>query len=229
VRVLVIEDDEQLRKQVAQCFVSEGFVVDTASDGKVGLEMAKMLAIDVAVIDLGLPFTSGAEIIRLVRRAGRTFPILILTAQADLQSKVEGLEAGADDYLVKPFHREELMVRTKGIMRRAGVSTQHRLECGQVLVDTLAKTVFVEGRKVRVTAYEYKVIEYLIRNAGKVVSKAILMGHLYDRDGDMGNNLLEVFIRRIRTKLDPAEVLTLITTIRGRGYRWNVPPPSGDG
>lgn len=222
-RALVIEDDPHLRTQVAQYFTDEGFAVDMAADGRDGLYMAEEYPVDVAVIDLGLPGTSGIEIIRRVRKSGRKYPILILTARDGWQSKVEGLEAGADDYLIKPFHREELLARARALLRRSGGWAAPKLECGPITVDTTAKTVTVKDQIVELTAYEYKVLEYLILHAGEVVSKATLAEHLYAEDEERDSNVIEVFIRRLRSKLDPHAELNPITTLRGSGYRWDLP------
>lgn len=222
-RALVIEDDPHLRAQVTQMFADEGFAVDQAADGENGLYMATEYPVDIAIVDLGLPGASGIEIIRKARKAGRSFPILILTARDGWQSKVEGLEAGADDYLVKPFHREELLARARALLRRSGGWAQPQLTCGPVMVDTTAKTVSVNERPVELTAYEFKVLEYLILHAGEVVSKSTLTEHLYAEEDERDSNVIEVFIRRLRTKIDPDGTLAPITTLRGSGYRWDLP------
>lgn len=221
-RALVIEDDPHLRGQVTQMFADEGFAVDQAADGENGLYMATEYPVDIAIVDLGLPGASGIEIIRKARKAGRSFPILILTARDGWQSKVEGLEAGADDYLVKPFHREELLARARALLRRSGGWAQPQLTCGPVMVDTTAKTVTVNDKPVELTAYEFKVLEYLILHAGEVVSKSTLTEHLYAEEDERDSNVIEVFIRRLRTKLDPDGSLAPITTLRGSGYRWDL-------
>ena len=222
-RALVIEDDPHLRGQVTQIFADEGFAVDQAADGENGLYMATEYPVDIAIVDLGLPGTSGIDIIRKARKAGRGFPILILTARDGWQTKVEGLEAGADDYLVKPFHREELLARARALLRRSGGWAQPQLTCGPVVVDTTAKTVSVHDKLVELTAYEFKVLEYLILHAGEVVSKSTLTEHLYAEEDERDSNVIEVFIRRLRTKLDPDATLAPITTLRGSGYRWDLP------
>ena len=222
-RALVIEDDPQLREQVTEYLSEEGYAVDAAGDGDEGQYMALEYPIDLAVIDLGLPKTPGIAIIRAVRKAGRKFPILILTARDGWQSKVEGLEAGADDYLVKPFHREELLARARALVRRSGGWTQSLLECGPIALDTTAKNVSLSGKPVELTAYEYRVLEYLVMHAGEVVSKSTLTEHLYNEDEERDSNVIEVFVRRLRTKLDPESTLNPITTLRGSGYRWDLP------
>jgi two-component system response regulator PhoP len=222
-RALVIEDDPQLRAQVSQYLTEEGYAVDSAGDGDEGQFMALEYPIDLAVIDLGLPKTPGIAIIKAVRKAGRKFPILILTARDGWQSKVEGLEAGADDYLVKPFHREELLARARALVRRSGGWSQSLLECGPIVLDTTARNVSLSGKPVELTAYEYRVLEYLVLHAGEVVSKSTLTEHLYNEDEERDSNVIEVFVRRLRTKLDPEGTLNPITTLRGSGYRWDLP------
>ena len=222
-RALVIEDDPDLRQQVCGFLADEGFAVDAAPDGEQGLYMATEYPADIAIIDLGLPKTSGIEIIRQVRAGGRNLPILILTARDGWESKVEGLEAGADDYLVKPFHRKELMARTRALLRRAAGWSHSVLNSGPVTLDTSAQSVKVSGTTVDLTAYEYKVLEYLLIHAGEVVSKTTLTEHLYAEDDDRDSNVIEVFMRRLRLKLDPDGTLKPIDTLRGRGYRWRLP------
>ncbi|WP_420466813.1 response regulator [Panacagrimonas sp.] len=222
-RALVIEDDPHLRGQVTQMFADEGFAVDQAADGENGMYMATEYPVDIAIIDLGLPGASGIDIIRKARKAGRGFPILILTARDGWQTKVEGLEAGADDYLVKPFHREELLARARALLRRSGGWAQPQLSCGPVTVDTTAKSVTVNDKTVELTAYEFKVLEYLILHAGEVVSKSTLTEHLYAEEDERDSNVIEVFIRRLRSKLDPDGSMAPITTLRGSGYRWDLP------
>ncbi len=222
-RALVIEDDPQLRAQVSQYLTEEGYAIDSIGDGAEGQFMALEYPIDLAVIDLGLPSTPGIAIIRAVRKAGRKFPILILTARDGWQSKVEGLEAGADDYLVKPFHREELLARARALVRRSGGWSQSLLECGPIVLDTTARNVSLSGKPVELTAYEYRVLEYLVLHAGEVVSKSTLTEHLYNEEEERDSNVIEVFVRRLRTKLDPENTLNPITTLRGSGYRWDLP------
>ncbi len=222
-RALVIEDDAALRAQVTKILTDEGFAVDVAADGEQGLYMAEEYPIDIAIVDLGLPKTSGIEIIRKARKGGRSFPVLILTARDGWQSKVEGLEAGADDYLVKPFHKEELLARTRALLRRSGGWSQATLESGPISLDTTAKSVSVSGKNVELTSFEYRVLEYLLTHAGKVISKTELTEHLYTEDEERDSNVIEVFIKRLRSKLDPEATLNPITTLRGQGYRWDLP------
>lgn len=222
-RALVIEDDPQLRSMIARHLGEDGYAVDEAPDGEQGLYMATEFPVDLAIIDLGLPKTPGIDIIRRARKAGRRFPILILTARDGWQNKVEGLEAGADDYLVKPFHKEELLARARALLRRSGGWSQARLESGPLVLDTGAKIAQVNGADVELTAYEYRVLEYLLMHAGEVVSKTTLTEHLYSEDEERDSNVIEVFIRRLRGKLDPDGTLNPIVTLRGSGYRWDLP------
>ncbi|SEP64803.1 two-component system, OmpR family, response regulator PhoP [Solimonas aquatica] len=222
-RALVIEDDPDLREQVSRFLSAEGFAVDSAADGKDGAYIAQEYPADIAVVDLGLPGLSGIELIRQVRKAGRKYPILILTARDGWQSKVEGLEAGADDYLVKPFHKEELLARVRALVRRVGGWAQSQLQSGPYIVDIGAKSVSVDGKPVELTSYEFRVLDYLLTHAGKVISKSELTEHLYTESEERDSNVIEVFIRRLRAKLDPDSQYNPITTLRGSGYRWDLP------
>lgn len=219
-RVLLIEDEASLRAQLCDRLRDIGHVVDVAADGEEGLYFGNEYPIDVAVIDLGLPKIPGIEVIKRLRAAGRDFPILILTARGRWQDKVEGLEAGADDYLVKPFEVEELLARLRALQRRASGWTQSTLQCGPILLDTTAQTLKVAGNAVELTSFEYRVLEYLMLRSGQVVSKSDLTEHLYEQDYDRDSNVIEVFIGRLRRKLDPDNALNPIETVRGRGYRF---------
>lgn len=219
-RALIVEDEPELLKQLQDILEREGFVTDVAADGEQGLFIASEYPADVAVIDLGLPGVDGMEIIRRVREAGRKYPILILTARDGWESKVQGLECGADDYLVKPFHRQELVARLRALVRRAGGWSHSVLRSGPVQLDSTSQSVTVNDEPVELTAYEYRLLQYLMINAGKVVSKSDLTEHLYAEDDDRDSNVIEVFIRRLRGKLDPDGELKPVETLRGRGYRW---------
>lgn len=227
-RVLVIEDEPNLRKQLKDFLQAQGYAVDVAEDGKEGLHMGKEYPFDIAVVDLGLPKLPGVDVIRLWRDQGISFPILILTARGRWQDKVEGLEAGADDYLVKPFHNEELLARTRALMRRAVGNSTPEIQFGPILINTSKQTVTVGGKVLELTAYEYRVVEYLALNPEKVVSKTELTEHIYDQDFDRDSNVIEVFIGRLRKKLDPENRLKPIETLRGRGYRWNLEKNSAE-
>lgn len=218
-RILVVEDEDSLLTQLKSRLKQEGYAVDGAANGEDGLYLATEYSFDAAIVDLGLPRLSGIETIRRTRAAGKTFPILILTARGRWQEKVEGLEAGADDYLVKPFHMEELLARLRALVRRAAGWAQAVLECGPVTLNTTTHEVTVGGATVELTTYEYKVLEYLMLHSGQVVSKADLTEHIYEQDFDRDSNVIEVFVGRLRRKLDPAGEINPIETLRGRGYR----------
>ena len=220
-RVLVVEDEQALREQLKSQLCERGYSVDTAQDGQEGFFYGREYPFDLAVIDLGLPKLSGIELIRQLRSEGITYPILILTARGNWQDKVEGLEAGADDYLVKPFHLEELLARLNALLRRSAGLASPSLEIGGIRLDTATQNVTLDGEEIDLTAYEYKVLEYLMLHKGKVISKTELTEHIYDQDFDRDSNVLEVFIRRLRKKLDPDGTRQPIETLRGRGYRFN--------
>lgn len=218
-RALVVEDDGTLRQQIVDALRTTGFAIDAAADGAEGQYLATTMPLDIAIIDLGLPGVDGLQLIRSLRAAGRHYPVLILTARDRWQDKVDGLETGADDYLTKPFHLEELLARVRALLRRSGGWSESRLQFDGLCIDTRSQTVEVDGQAVDLTAYEYRVLSYLALHAGEVISKATLLDHLYDEDTDRDANVLEVFIRRLRQKLDPARTLQPIETLRGRGYR----------
>lgn len=218
-RILIVEDEKILCEQIRQFLAAKGFAVDIAHTAADGLYMGGEYPLDAAVIDLGLPDFSGIELIKKLRKADVIFPILILTARSRWQEKVEGLEAGADDYLVKPFHYEELLARLNALIRRASGKAHPLLKHGNITLDTVSQDVFVDDVKQELTAYEYKVLEYLMHHKGEVVSKTVLTEHIYDEDFDRDSNVIEVFIGRLRKKLDPDGNLKPIETLRGRGYR----------
>ena len=219
-RLLVVEDDTVLRESLVEHLRAAGFAVDATDTGEEGLYYGTEFPADVAIIDLGLPGMSGMELIRQLRDKGISVPILILTARDRWQDKVEGLEAGADDYVVKPFHMEELMARLNALLRRSEGWSRPMIDCGPVMLDTRSQEVAVEGTQVRLTSFEYRILEYLMLHAGKVISKAALTDALYDQDFDRDSNVIEVLIGRLRKKLDPTSELRPIETLRGRGYRF---------
>ncbi len=219
-RALVIEDDNTLREQIVDRLQAEGFAIDAAADGDEGLYLAREMPVDVAVVDLGLPGTDGMEIIRKVRDEGHLYPILILTARDRWEDRVAGLEAGADDYLGKPFHLEELLARLRALLRRVGGWAHPVLDFDGLRIETREQQVTVAEQAVSLTAFEYRVLEYLAIHAGEVISKPVLLDHLYDEDTERDTNVLEVFVRRLRRKLDPESTLNPIETLRGRGYRF---------
>jgi two-component system response regulator PhoP len=197
-------------------------VVDVAEDGKAGLYYATEYNYDAAIVDLGLPEIDGISLIQQVRAADKSFPILILTARGDWQDKVAGLDSGADDYVVKPFRLEEIQARLNALLRRAAGFAKPKLEFGSLSLDITAKRLTVNEEGVDLTAYEYKMLEYLMLHPGQVISKTELTEHLYAQDYERDSNVLEVFVRRLRQKLDPEQMLQPIETIRGQGYRFSL-------
>ena len=227
-RILLVEDEAPLRETLAARLKRDGYAVDMAVDGEDGLFQGREVPFDLAIIDLGLPKLSGMELVKALREAGQRFPILILTARSSWQDKVEALKYGADDFLVKPFHVEELLARINALVRRASGWSKPQLRCGPVRLDTTAQTVTVAGKPADLTSYEYKVLEYLMLHAGELVSKADLTEHIYQQDFDRDSNVLEVFIGRLRRKLDADGTLKPIETVRGRGYRFAIPRSEAD-
>lgn len=227
-RVLLVEDDTRLLETLAAQMRKAGFAVDASADGEEGLYLGDEFPIDIAIIDLGLPQLSGLDLIRKLRENGRTFPILVLTARTEWQDKVNGLEAGADDYLTKPFHPEELMARVNALLRRAGGHAQPNVQLGPISVDLTSQRVHLEGEEVELTTYEFKVLQYLIMHPDEVVTKTDLSEHIYEEDADRDSNVIEVFIGRLRRKLDPSGELKPIETLRGRGYRLALKPDPVD-
>ena len=226
-RAIVIEDDIDIQQQIVTRLKSEGFAVDSADNGAEGLYLVEEYPADVAIVDLGLPKLSGLDVINRIRQQGIQVPILILTARGRWQDKVEGLDAGADDYLVKPFQFEELEARLNALLRRASGWSKPVLDCGPISLDTARQSVTVAGEPVELTAFEYKVLEYLMLHAGEVISKTELTDNLYEQDYDRDSNVLEVFVGRLRRKLDPDNTLSPIETLRGRGYRFRLEANSG--
>ena len=218
-RVLLVEDDQSLNRSLTAQFEAAGYNVNRAEDGREGLYYAQEHPIDIAVVDLGLPELSGVELIRSLRAEGKDYPILVLTARDRWQDKVEALKIGADDYVVKPFHVEELLARVDALLRRAGGWAQSELVCGPVTLDTRSQDVYVDGDKIDLTSFEYRLLEYLMLHAGEVLSKTQITEALYDQDFERDSNVIEVFIGRLRRKLDPEGNFQPIETLRGRGYR----------
>lgn len=225
-RVLLIEDEVHLREQISAQLKTHHFTVDPVADGEEGLFMGSEYPYDVAIIDLGLPKLSGIEVIQQLRQQGFDYPILILTARGRWQDKVEGLESGADDYLVKPFHIEELLARLNALSRRASGWANPTLSCGPISLNPSTQQVTRHDQKIELTAYEYRLLHYLLLHAGEVISKTELTDHIYEQDQDRDSNVIEVFVKRLRSKLDPDKQINPIETLRGRGYRLNLPRES---
>ncbi|NRB71954.1 MAG: response regulator transcription factor [Xanthomonadales bacterium] len=221
-RILIVEDDVRLQDSIAALMRAAGYAVDVSGDGKEGLYLGEEYPIDLAIIDLGLPELSGIDLIRALRQAERSFPILVLTARSDWQDKVAGLEAGADDYLTKPFHPEELKARVAALLRRSAGHAQPEVRFGPLSMDLSTQRVLLGAEEIELTSFEYKVLEYLLLHPDEVVTKSRLAEHIYEEDADRDSNVIEVFVGRLRKKIDPDGSLKPIETLRGRGYRLNV-------
>lgn len=219
-RLLVIEDDATVRESLCRQLKDAGFAIEQAADGKEGLYFALEYPIDLAIVDLGLPEISGLDVIREIRAKGKTYPVLILTARDRWEDKVDGLDAGADDYVVKPFHYEEVSARVNALLRRAGGWASSVLRAGPVQLDIARQELKVNGAEIELTSYEYRIIEHLMMRAGEVISKTELTDRLYDQDFERDSNVIEVFIGRLRKKMDPDNSVKPIETLRGRGYRF---------
>jgi two-component system response regulator PhoP len=217
-RILIVEDEKLISEQLRRYFVDKGFVVDVAHTANDGEYMGKEYAIDAAIIDLGLPDFSGIELIKRLRKHKVNVPILILTARMSWQEKVEGLDAGADDYVTKPFEYAELLARINALIRRSAGLSHPVLTHGDISINTVAQEVFVSGAKIELTAYEYKVLEYLLLHQGQWISKTTLAEHIYDEELERDSNVIEVFIGRLRKKIDPDGTRKPIATSRNRGY-----------
>lgn len=218
-RVLVVEDDCDLAAQLVEALRESGYAVDVTGDGEEALYLGENEPYDAIILDLGLPGVDGMTILERWRDAGQAMPVLILTARDRWSDKVAGFDAGADDYLAKPFRVEELLARLRAIIRRAGGHAAPVIECGPVQIDTRASRVTVDGAPVRLTGHEYRLLVYLAHNMGKVVSRTELTEHLYDQDFDRDSNIIEVFVGRLRRKLN----VEIIETVRGLGYRMAAP------
>lgn len=221
-RLLIVEDEAAIRQQLEDFFSQQKFVINAAADGREGSYYATEFDFDLAIIDVGLPHVDGISLIKQLRAAGKTYPVLVLTARGHWQDKVNGLEAGADDYLVKPFHTEELKARVNALIRRAAGNASPELKFGPISINTSTKMVSLNGEPVELTSYEYNTLEYLALHAGQAISKTELTEHLYHQDFERDSNVIEVFVGRLRKKLDPNGDVQPITTVRGQGYRFQV-------
>ncbi|WP_439497402.1 response regulator transcription factor [Bosea sp. (in: a-proteobacteria)] len=213
-RLLVVEDDKDLNRQIVTALENAGYAVDKAFDGEEGLYLGETEPYDAVILDLGLPKVDGVAVLQGWRRAEKTMPVLILTARDRWSDKVSGFDAGADDYVVKPFHIEELLARVRALLRRAAGHATSELTCGPVRLDTRASRVVVDGNPVKLTSHEYRLLAYLMHHQGRVVSRTELVEHLYDQDFDRDSNTIEVFVGRLRKKLG----VEVIETVRGLGY-----------
>ncbi|MCJ2126528.1 response regulator transcription factor [Methylobacterium sp. J-077] len=213
-RLLVVEDDRDINRQVVAALEEAGYVADKAYDGEEGGYLGESEPYDAIILDMGLPKADGVSVLQKWRRAGVKTPVIILTARDRWSDKVDGFDAGADDYVTKPFHMEELMARVRALLRRAAGHASSQIACGPVILDTRSGKVFVDGAQVKLTSHEYRLLSYLMHHTGRVVSRAELTEHLYDQDFDRDSNTIEVFVGRLRKKL----AVDLIQTVRGLGY-----------
>ena len=221
-RILLVEDEPDLQAHIKKSLEKERYIVDSSGDGIEGYFFATEYPLDAAIIDIGLPGMSGIEIIQKLRQQGHLLPILILTARSRWQEKVEGLEAGADDYLVKPFQMEELIARLKALLRRASGSATSELICKGIRLSPDTQQVWLNNSLLDITAFEYRMLEYLMRHPGEAVSKSRFADYLYPHEDDRDSNVIEVLIGRLRKKLDPDGSLKPIETLRNRGYRFTL-------
>ncbi len=218
-RILLVEDDQDLQRLLKRALSDAGYVVDSASDGEEGHFLGDTEPYDAVILDLGLPKMDGVRVLQQWRKAGRTMPVLILTARDRWSDKVAGFDAGADDYLAKPFYTEELLARVRALLRRAAGFATAEIEIGALRIDTRSSRVTLDGNPVKLTSLEYRLLAYLAHHRGRVVSRTELVEHLYDQDFDRDSNTIEVFVGRLRKKLDP----NLIQTVRGLGYCLDTP------
>jgi len=219
VRVLVVEDDADLSRQLKAVLTEAGYAVDTAPDGEEGHFLGDTEPYDAVVLDLGLPVIDGVTVLKRWRRAGRSMPVLILTARDRWSEKVAGFDAGADDYVTKPFQIEEVLARIRALIRRAAGHSSGELECGGLQINSGSGRVTVDGDPVKLTAQEFRLLDYLMHHKGKVVSRTELTEHIYDQDFDRESNTIEVFVGRLRKKLGG----DYIKTVRGLGYKLSPP------
>ena len=213
-RLLVVEDDPDLNRQLATALTEAGYVVDRAFDGEHGQSLGESEDYDAVILDIGLPKRDGIAVLEAWRRAGRAMPVLMLTARDRWSDKVQGFDAGADDYVPKPFHLEEILARIRALLRRSAGHAKSELACGPIRLDTRNGRVSVNGTSVKLTTHEYRLLSYLMHHTGRVVSRTEIVDHLYDQDFDRDSNTIEVFVGRIRKKLG----VDVIQTVRGLGY-----------
>jgi len=224
-RLLVVEDDPDLNRQLVTAFTDAGYAVDKASDGEEGHFLGDTEPYDAVVLDLGLPVLDGVSVLEKWRRSGRKMPVLILTARDRWSDKVAGFDAGADDYVAKPFHMEEVLARIRALVRRSAGHASSEIACGPLLLDTAGARVTVDGRAIKLTSLVFRLLSYLMHHKGKVVSRTELVEHLYDQDFDRDSNTIEVFVGRLRKKLG----VDVLHTVRGMGYCVTEPEEAGKG
>ncbi|MEW5963545.1 MAG: response regulator transcription factor [Pseudomonadota bacterium] len=220
-RILVVEDDRDLNRQLVSALIDAGYAVDSAADGEEGFFLGETEPYDVVILDIGLPKMDGISVLEQWRRADRKMPVIVLTARDRWSDKVQGMDAGADDYVAKPFHMEELLARVRAQVRRhSGGHAKSEIEVGPVRLDTKTSRVTCNGQQVKLTSHEYRLLAYLMHHNGRVVSRTELVEHLYEQDFDRDSNTIEVFVGRLRKKIPPE----LIHTVRGLGYRMSAEP-----
>ncbi len=222
-RILVVEDDRDLNRQVSEALEEAGYVVDRAYDGSEGHFLGETEPYDAVILDIGLPEMDGITVLEEWRAAGRSMPVLILTARDRWSDKVAGIDAGADDYVAKPFHVEEVMARIRALIRRAAGHSSSEIVCGPLRLDTRGAKATVDGSPLKLTSHEFRLLSYLVHHVGKVVSRTELVEHMYDQDFDRDSNTIEVFVGRLRKKLG----VDMIETVRGLGYRIQAPDNGG--
>ena len=220
-RLLVVEDDKDLNRQITSALEGAGYVVDRAHDGEEGHFLGESEPYDAVVLDIGLPKKDGLKVLEEWRSAGRKMPVLLLTARDRWSDKVQGFDAGADDYVAKPFHMEEVLARIRALLRRSAGHATSDITCGTLRLDTRANRVTVDGNPVKLTSHEYRLLAYLMHHVGRVISRTELVEHLYDQDFDRDSNTIEVFVGRLRKKLGG----DMLQTVRGLGYM--IAPPDG--
>ncbi len=218
-RVLVVEDDQQLLQQVAEALTNQGYVTDTASDGEQAHYLATVESYDLVVLDLGLPHIDGLTLLRRWRDEGLSFPVLILTARGTWHEKVSGMDAGADDYVTKPFHIQELLARVRALLRRASGHSSSLFSCGDLVLDTRQSQFFYQEQALALTSHEFRLLAYLIHHVDQVISRTQLTEHIYAQDQERDSNTIDVFIGRLRKKIPSA----YIQTVRGLGYKLTQP------
>ncbi len=214
-RILLVEDEQALARQLSEALREAGYAVDCAHDGEEGHFLGDTEPYDAVILDLGLPKLDGVSVLERWRRDGRTMPVLILTARDRWSDKVAGIDAGADDYVAKPFYTEEVLARLRALLRRAAGHASAEIECGPLRLDTRSARVTVDGLPVKLTSLEYRLLAYMLHHQGRVVSRSELVEHLYDQDFDRDSNTIEVFVGRVRKKIGS----DLIQTVRGLGYK----------
>ncbi len=222
-RILVVEDDRDLNRQVSEALEEAGYVVDRAHDGSEGHFLGETEPYDAVILDIGLPEMDGITVLEEWRAAGRSMPVLILTARDRWSDKVAGIDAGADDYVAKPFHVEEVLARIRALIRRAAGHSSSEIVCGPLRLDTRGAKATVDGSPLKLTSHEFRLLSYLVHHVGKVVSRTELVEHMYDQDFDRDSNTIEVFVGRLRKKLG----VDMIETVRGLGYRIQAPDNGG--